>query len=396
MEAVGGLKGDLNLKTINGGILMELDMLLSKQQYYSLYEQPNSTLIRNKRKAIRTLSGRWTNREIPYRFYRGHFDQRDQYMIRQAMTEWERYTCLRFREATSSDTNVVVFRNGYGCYSQLGMAGGEQVVSLSSNGCRNKETYLHEIGHVIGLVHEHQLPNRDDYVEIILDNVYPSYRNQFSKYSSQEVDQMNLPYDYSSIMHYGATAFSKDGKSKTIRVKYTGNEAIIGNVKQLSSYDVEIVNKMYKCSGACNNEYQDNTMCDTWAKAGECNTNNWMIQNCAKSCGRCSGREMTTTPRPRTKVTTQISIGGCKNLHSDIRSCDAWAKAGYCTTSQHVRINCAKSCGTCSGQGPLTSSNARLSNVFVKTKSETSIISKVNKHAPADDPNDYYYDNTLA
>ncbi|KAL3848274.1 hypothetical protein ACJMK2_019142 [Sinanodonta woodiana] len=675
MEAMGGLKGALNLKTINGGILMELDMLLTKQQYYSLYEQPNSTLIRSKRKAVSTPLLRWTNGEIPYRFYPGHFDQRDQYMVRQAMTEWERYTCLRFREATSSDINVIVFRDTEGCYSQLGMVGGQQVIALSSNGCRYTGLYLHEIGHAIGLVHEHQLPNRDDYVEILTENVQPELLDQFTKYTSQAVDQMNVSYEYSSVMHYGVTAFSKNGVLKTIRVKFPEKEASIGEVymKELSFTDVEIVNKMYRCPAKCNpsiqcsggyvdencrcvckngshdcqigggtqpsestcgvntygdswkcfvwaqhgqceanpafmnkecaracgpcglkrkpgtcakmypsdkclkwsqngdcltnaewmnnyccgtcvnsnngtgcsnkhnnpkecdlwasqgeceanplwmipncqkscracdkpiptqaptttpapdsgnctdkhdvfqcqswarsgecdknptwmipncqkscrkcslidcfnsyddfdceiwaasrecdknsgwmlvnckkscgqcnittsttstkksaasttalpstaknstqtacvNKYQDNKMCDTWAKARQCNGNNWMIKNCARSCDRCSGTE-TTTPRPTTKLTTQKPIGECKNLHSDNTVCDAWAKAGHCKTSQFVTINCAKSCGNCSVQNPLTSSTS------AKATLEKPQIIKVNEQAPADDPN---------
>lgn len=68
-----------------------------------------------------------------------------------------------------------------------------------------KGLYLHEIGHAIGLVHEHQLPNRDQYIEILYENVQPNMRIWFNKYSSQEVDQMTVPYEYSSVMHYGIT-----------------------------------------------------------------------------------------------------------------------------------------------------------------------------------------------
>lgn len=65
--------------------------------------------------------------------------------------------------------------------------------------------YLHETGHAIGLVHEHQLPNRDDYISIRYTNVDPSMRIWFDKYSNDAVDQMGVEYDYSSIMHYGKT-----------------------------------------------------------------------------------------------------------------------------------------------------------------------------------------------
>ena len=40
--------------------------------------------------------------------------EKEQYMIRVAMTEWEKYTCLRFRPSTRSDRNVLRFQNGQG------------------------------------------------------------------------------------------------------------------------------------------------------------------------------------------------------------------------------------------------------------------------------------------
>ena len=40
--------------------------------------------------------------------------EKEEYMIRVAMTEWEKYTCVRFRPATRSDRNLVRFQNGQG------------------------------------------------------------------------------------------------------------------------------------------------------------------------------------------------------------------------------------------------------------------------------------------
>lgn len=37
----------------------------------------------------------------------------------------------------------------------------------------NPNTLLHELGHTIGLYHEHMRPDRDEYVEIFTANIIP-------------------------------------------------------------------------------------------------------------------------------------------------------------------------------------------------------------------------------
>ncbi|KAL3883603.1 hypothetical protein ACJMK2_029849 [Sinanodonta woodiana] len=367
-EAMGDLKDTLNVQTKDDDILMELDMILSKQQYYGLYAQPkSSTLIRSKRKAVRNPFLRWPNGIIPYRFRLRHFSQRDQYMIRQAMTEWERYTCLRFREATSSDSDVVVFVNGKGCNSYVGMIRGEQEVSLASDGCRRIGVYLHEIGHAIGLKHEHNRPDRDKYVNIIWDNVDSNDWRNFINNTSWEVDQMNVPYDYYSVMHYSVTAYAKVKGLKTIIVKNPVNEARIGDpdTEQPSFRDIAIVNKMYECHAKCDPSIQ-------------C-SGGYVDKNCQCVCENGdSDCQIGRAVKPS---------GECKNLHSDYRWCDILAKAGYCNTNWNVIIHCAKSCGTCSGPVMSTSNAGKLTNTIVKTKYEKPQINKVNQEANADDPN---------
>ena len=53
-------------------------------------------------------------------------------------------------------------------------------------------------------------------------------------------------YDYNSILHYSATAFSKDNESVTLLPR-VGEPDIIGKKKNLSDTDVVKIKKMYKC-----------------------------------------------------------------------------------------------------------------------------------------------------
>ena len=70
--------------------------------------------------------------------------------------------------------------------------------------CRNKGSVMHELGHVIGYWHEQSRPDRDKYVDIIVENINKAYYPyNFEKYGHDEIDSLGVPYDYDSIMHYG-------------------------------------------------------------------------------------------------------------------------------------------------------------------------------------------------
>ena len=69
----------------------------------------------------------------------------------------------------------------------------------------------------------------------------------FRKQSSSNIDSMNVPYDYRSIMHYGGTAFGS-GKI-TIQTKDRAMQRVIGNRNGFSDYDIKQMNLLYKCSG---------------------------------------------------------------------------------------------------------------------------------------------------
>ena len=63
----------------------------------------------------------------------------------------------------------------------------------------------HEIGHALGFYHEQSRTDRDDYVVINLINIDDSKESNFRKAAIGEVNNHSVPYDYSSVMHYGST-----------------------------------------------------------------------------------------------------------------------------------------------------------------------------------------------
>ena len=70
-------------------------------------------------------------------------------------------------------------------------------------------------------------------------------QSNFKKYSHQEADILGIAYDYSSVMHYGSKAFSKNGKEtiKPIR-QVNGN---LGDAEGLSELDAIQLNALYDC-----------------------------------------------------------------------------------------------------------------------------------------------------
>ena len=66
-----------------------------------------------------------------------------------------------------------------------------------------KGTIIHELGHALGLHHEQTRPDRDDFVKIHLENIPDGMEYNFQKYSWSVIQNLGVPYDYTSIMHYG-------------------------------------------------------------------------------------------------------------------------------------------------------------------------------------------------
>jgi hypothetical protein len=66
---------------------------------------------------------------------------------------------------------------------------------------------LHEVGHALGLIHEHSRRGRDGYVTVRWENVDPRAVSNFQRKGSR-LDLDELTYNNASTMHYSAMAFS--------------------------------------------------------------------------------------------------------------------------------------------------------------------------------------------
>ena len=113
-----------------------------------------------------------------------------------AIQHWNENTVIRLVERTDQP-NWVRFRPGSGCSAQLGMVGGEQRVTLGKY-C-GPGAVVHEIGHAVGLWHEHQRNDRDPHVWVSSCPLDPNSLN-YGENGPRAFD--SGPYDYGSVMHY--------------------------------------------------------------------------------------------------------------------------------------------------------------------------------------------------
>lgn len=164
-----------------------------------------------------------------------------------AIKEYHKKTCIQFRPYQKSDLNWVVFRsNGSGCWSSVGMQSEGQTVNLQSPGCVKHGVVIHELLHALGFYHQQSASNRDDYVRILWENIEPGHEHNFNKYNDSVVTSYGVEYDYGSVMHYGAKAFSKNNEST---IEALQPNVTLGQRKGLSEKDVIKLEQMYE--GRC-------------------------------------------------------------------------------------------------------------------------------------------------
>jgi Astacin (Peptidase family M12A) len=130
-------------------------------------------------------------------------------VIREAIAQWELHTGLRF--ALRNYGEYIEFRNGDGCSSTIGRAiitgFDSQSVSLHPT-CGTMGVVAHEIGHAIGLWHEHSRNDRESFVDVNWGRIQDFKQANFWQWGDALLDRG--PYDYTSIMHYGRSAFAKN------------------------------------------------------------------------------------------------------------------------------------------------------------------------------------------
>ena len=188
-----------------------------------------------RRSAVREVEHVWPEGRIPYII---DSDVPDRQAILDAIAEWNTNTVITLQDRTSEE-NYVRFKADPGaCRANLGMAGGEQFIWVNQYGVCEKNILIHEIGHSVGLWHEHQRLDRDRYLMVHEENV-KFCSTPFALVAEAET---RGAYDYASAMHYARGVFADVPWMDTIP---PGMALTYRDPRGLSPGDIDKVARMY-------------------------------------------------------------------------------------------------------------------------------------------------------
>ena len=278
----------LDLSNADSGYLNGIDFY--KNDFISLVDCVNTE---DKSRGVWKVGDwRWPAGTIRYRFNEGLSDEKKQ-AIKKAMATWEDSTGkLDFEEIedtwynalgwiTGTNYHVVISDKSFddrGGQSTLGY-GPWKFIDLTSYSNR---TILHELGHTIGLYHEHQRYDRDKYIDVNWNNIvedqflnprrstnfgliprdnviklylvvnidlwfYRYHWEGWVELARWENSRVTSTYDYNSIMHYSSyfTGLSKDSSTWSLRKKTTGGSRYSLGGSKLTDLDIQAVKRMY-------------------------------------------------------------------------------------------------------------------------------------------------------
>ncbi|XP_074524803.1 meprin A subunit beta-like [Halichoeres trimaculatus] len=187
---------------------------------------------------------RWPT-TIPY-YLESNLEMNAKGVIIKAFEQYRLKTCIDFTPWRGEKNYISVYK-GSGCSSSVGNQHmGKQRLSIGNN-CDRLGTVEHEFLHALGFWHEQSRADRDDYVDIVWDQIEPGKEHNFKTRDDKVSSALGVPYDYGSVMHYSKSSFNI-GSEPTIVTKIPKFMDVIGQRMGFSASDLTKLNHLYNCT----------------------------------------------------------------------------------------------------------------------------------------------------
>lgn len=216
-------------------------------QYFEDYRLNQSSLTTEMASGYSAYDSKpWPGGVVPVEFDRSiSKDYRNRFA--KACKVWSDVAKVTCRLRVASDANYLfVTDKKANCWTDVGAgnSNGRQVFNFSQAWCWERTKLIHEIGHVLGFMHEHQRPDRDKYLKIYAENA-GEFSFAYDRLTFGSLDKSSS-YDFMSIMHYWNAAYSVN--KRPIMVPKPGYEKYantMGTSKNLTRGDRELVRRVY-------------------------------------------------------------------------------------------------------------------------------------------------------
>lgn len=143
-------------------------------------------------------------------------------LVFNACRAWSAGTGVRCVESDPASQHVRVTREGTTCAAHVGRRRGGQSsrMTLSLARCWTPRTLQHELGHVLGLMHEHQRADRDAYVAVNAEALTPDLAaDPEASFAIIGSSKDLTPYDFGSVMHYYETSGSTSASYRVLEAR---------------------------------------------------------------------------------------------------------------------------------------------------------------------------------
>eukprot|EP00092_Neocalanus_flemingeri_P041442 GFUD01045128.1.p1 GENE.GFUD01045128.1~~GFUD01045128.1.p1 ORF type:complete len:404 (-),score=75.03 GFUD01045128.1:271-1482(-) len=201
---------------------------------------------------------KWQNNIVPYQFD-SSFTSIDRQTFIVATQQIAATSCVSFIESSASQYLYVTRECACGgsCFSGgytdgLGAASPRRLTigspCLDPNSQSSIGFVAHEILHALGIVHTQTRPDRNSFITVNENNIFPptaGTKAQFERCPG--CNTFGTAYDCSSIMHYRAYFFSQ-GSAYSMTALSPSTCDLFSSANVLTDSDKDLINKIYNCA----------------------------------------------------------------------------------------------------------------------------------------------------